>query len=862
MGCSAGTPGKPSQDIVNQLKKGRNELVVAERLKVKEENELKKMEQQAGAAKAKAKAKAKAQAKAAPTGVKPDATKSATVEAEAEKDLQKRIDSKKTDLRKAEQSKGNKEWEVQILEAKVEQSAAFSSRDQAEVKFMQQQRKAPTDAAAASTAATPASASTAGANGVNGAKAPAKPPPAPTPRDVAKTRELESEYEAAKAVVQQKDYGVENAEKMKALFDRKEDVKSAEAEVRDVEFKLAAEPSAPHESALLQAKNRLSDAQKEEKVQKANAAVSSAKMRRYGKEAALKKAEAALKVPEAMLQAKPATVDVQNKRKDIERQKKELKDSVDQAEKAEQEYKNMLKPSNVMAGEGGDDIKRQQSAQKIQALQRGIKARKEVDTVRAECACADGAILDPKPFGFAVANTSEDMPDIPDDLRYAVRDETSARVLMQLGFDHGRGGRVPRFEDGVKSLLRDWNRLPMNLPTPVIEQLKMCHLFTSPLSTGTSSGGKDESANFQRAPSSDASAKRKYLLGKFDCLAIPVVADYDAHFCRLSKNTGGKNASQNPSGTQYAEEWSEPVHKDAAAGWFYIFHAAAINIGEFAEAEDFDDYSTEVADEADYGNPTVRRKSKVLNAPQYLDDMYQVFKSTLTSMAALGCEDAVLFPFGMGAFLRNLKKNDSAFYDDDKLYELKIGVAGKFMDAIVDVILSGKSTLKRAHLCLVNTSVESVANHNAFIRAAASRAKDSPALSGIVYMHQNTDALEVAHSLAMISGKPLSVALLNGCNRKLMGDHWFTHGARLAIDENLHRRSSLMGRVALLLNKGTWPINRAQTDLADHVKFFGGRVSMVGAPLAAAEPAAKAAPAPTAPTASAAKAQAKTAAKK
>merc|ERR1712196_517415 len=68
------------------------------------------------------------------------------------------------------------------------------------------------------------------------------------------------------------------------------------------------------------------------------------------------------------------------------------------------------------------------------------------------------------------------------------------------------------------------------------------------------------------------------------------------------------------------------------------------------------------------------------------------------------------------------------------------------------------------------------------------------------------------------------VALLNGANKKLLGNHWFSHGARFAIDENLHRRSSSMATASLLLNGGAEPRHRAVHELHNTVRFLGGQV--------------------------------------
>merc|ERR1719316_2626982 len=68
------------------------------------------------------------------------------------------------------------------------------------------------------------------------------------------------------------------------------------------------------------------------------------------------------------------------------------------------------------------------------------------------------------------------------------------------------------------------------------------------------------------------------------------------------------------------------------------------------------------------------------------------------------------------------------------------------------------------------------------------------------------------------------VAMLNGANNKLLGNHWFSSGARNAIDENFHRRSGCMSVCSLLLNQATGPQKRGFLELKANVQIFGGQV--------------------------------------
>lgn len=133
------------------------------------------------------------------------------------------------------------------------------------------------------------------------------------------------------------------------------------------------------------------------------------------------------------------------------------------------------------------------------------------------------------------------------------------------------------------------------------------------------------------------------------------------------------------------------------------------------------------------------------------------------------------------------------------------------------------------HLCLVCINAESIENHNCFVEAAGSCAQKHPVLTSVLQIRQNVDCLQLAQDLInakACSEKPgvLKVGMLNGANRKLVGNHWFQSGARFAIDENLHRRSSSMARAALLLNFDIEPRPRRLHQLEATVRWHGGTI--------------------------------------
>merc|ERR1719421_1282464 len=122
----------------------------------------------------------------------------------------------------------------------------------------------------------------------------------------------------------------------------------------------------------------------------------------------------------------------------------------------------------------------------------------------------------------------------------------------------------------------------------------------------------------------------------------------------------------------------------------------------------------------------------------------------------------------------------------------------------------------RVHVCLIDVDEESLANHNCFLEAAGKKVREVPALRDLLQFYNNVDALTLAHELAMDknpSADVRRVGLLNGANRAQLGNHWFSHGARNAIDENLHRRSGPMAVGSLLLNTSTVPRRREVQEL-------------------------------------------------
>lgn len=133
----------------------------------------------------------------------------------------------------------------------------------------------------------------------------------------------------------------------------------------------------------------------------------------------------------------------------------------------------------------------------------------------------------------------------------------------------------------------------------------------------------DEGEN--SAGKGQASAGGNFLLGRFEVLALSAVADYDEawRFVRSGATMNGAKRSA-----------------------FWVLHSAALNIGENEHATDFRDYSNEMGR---------------LEFIAYIEDMGRIYENILQAAGALGATNLVFFPFGMGAFLRNLYKLDPEY---------------------------------------------------------------------------------------------------------------------------------------------------------------------------------------------------------
>eukprot|EP00928_Gymnodinium_smaydae_P093204 TRINITY_DN7724_c0_g2_i1.p1 TRINITY_DN7724_c0_g2~~TRINITY_DN7724_c0_g2_i1.p1 ORF type:complete len:510 (-),score=62.49 TRINITY_DN7724_c0_g2_i1:93-1556(-) len=248
---------------------------------------------------------------------------------------------------------------------------------------------------------------------------------------------------------------------------------------------------------------------------------------------------------------------------------------------------------------------------------------------------------------------------------------------------------------------------------------------------------------------------------------------------------------------------------------FYVAHAAALNVGESRKrqstAYDFKDFAIDANN---------------FDEDKYVKAMGRIVRLIMQAASHLGITDLVFFPFGMGAFLRNLKNIDQSYSSEAKMQRLREDLTHQFVEAFMS------APEIRIHVCLAFTptdkryiNIETLGNTAAFLKAfrlvAANHTfKHKP----IVW--PDADSMQVALALASRNTEhKVTVMLVNGANRKKIGNHWYEAGAERAIDENLHRRSLVLSAISYLANKGFEDQDkRIKYDLSRQVEAMGGSV--------------------------------------
>eukprot|EP00929_Paragymnodinium_shiwhaense_P034991 TRINITY_DN18978_c0_g1_i2.p1 TRINITY_DN18978_c0_g1~~TRINITY_DN18978_c0_g1_i2.p1 ORF type:complete len:571 (-),score=128.99 TRINITY_DN18978_c0_g1_i2:240-1871(-) len=275
------------------------------------------------------------------------------------------------------------------------------------------------------------------------------------------------------------------------------------------------------------------------------------------------------------------------------------------------------------------------------------------------------------------------------------------------------------------------------------------------------------------------------LLGRYDVCCVRTCTDFDQHWSFVK---GHRND-------------------------FWVAHAAALNVGESMEAPDFPDFCRL----ANNGNASGK-----LDEEMYYEGMGLIMQNVMYACSSLKCEHLIFFPFGMGAFLRHLGQIDANFLADEEQQRLRRRLARRF----VEVMTKCAMPKLKVHICLQFSQIEAQRNGDAFLRAVIDA--EAAALRDRITIWPEGDCLQLAHELALESP---NVMLVNGANRQLMGNHWFMGRAKMAIDENLHRRSWRLAALSYVLNgfDGTDRTDRRPDELRKNVEHCHGRVHEVNA---------------------------------
>eukprot|EP00443_Scrippsiella_acuminata_P070578 CAMPEP_0115390836 /NCGR_PEP_ID=MMETSP0271-20121206/10403_1 /TAXON_ID=71861 /ORGANISM="Scrippsiella trochoidea, Strain CCMP3099" /LENGTH=431 /DNA_ID=CAMNT_0002814383 /DNA_START=29 /DNA_END=1324 /DNA_ORIENTATION=- len=254
--------------------------------------------------------------------------------------------------------------------------------------------------------------------------------------------------------------------------------------------------------------------------------------------------------------------------------------------------------------------------------------------------------------------------------------------------------------------------------------------------------------------------------------------------------------------------WSEiqgPQHS------FWVAHVAALNAGEGDRAADFYDFS----------HRTGLTRRLCLNEEAYCGAMQQILGNVARACATLAPQHLIFYPIGMGASLRQLESFDPRYSDHQAMQRLRRNLA----DASMKALASTPDSI-RIHLCLSFGPRECEYDGDAFLRAVIAPDTDMGRLRDRLTIYRDADALDLARRLT--SASPDKVVLVNDTSRELIGNHWFSSGAKQTVDENLHRRSPSMSTIAYVLNGGGGPRHaRAPDELEKNVERLNGRLHTV-----------------------------------
>lgn len=218
---------------------------------------------------------------------------------------------------------------------------------------------------------------------------------------------------------------------------------------------------------------------------------------------------------------------------------------------------------------------------------------------------------------------------------------------------------------------------------------------------------------------------------------------------------------------------------------FYVLHINPPDIGTYPEAEDF----------AQYKDPS----SGQLDEDAYVKALRENFFNSFPWIwEATGSNHFVITPFGM-----ELEHLSGAYNNIHKMRAFREKIAEEFFKELIKASALGSQANGQYHLCLqVDFTGQDVAKnqiYNAFVKALV---KAPANIRQLIHLHINVDPADLAQRLA---DTKLKVSLYNATKTSLIGNRWYTTENKKSVDENLHRRSSLLSTLSLLINEGRMP---------------------------------------------------------
>eukprot|EP00927_Polykrikos_kofoidii_P060750 TRINITY_DN55671_c0_g1_i1.p1 TRINITY_DN55671_c0_g1~~TRINITY_DN55671_c0_g1_i1.p1 ORF type:complete len:1067 (-),score=165.57 TRINITY_DN55671_c0_g1_i1:148-3276(-) len=433
----------------------------------------------------------------------------------------------------------------------------------------------------------------------------------------------------------------------------------------------------------------------------------------------------------------------------------------------------------------------------------------------------DEVARDPRDGGIDLVEDNPSLPVVEDRVRYGARDEVAQRVLVFLGATvQLQPSQGLTYETTAPSVISDPG---FKIPVQAADLMRRVILFDG--EPDIQCAGYAETLRLRRRHLGSL----KSILRRFELCAQPVCAEFGADFKPILTSGGPAMTGCIPTSSSRGKGVRADVSAVGGPGWFWVLHGAAINVGESIHADDFPEYSTcssKLPWRASGSNEMM-----VLDEERFVETAGQLWRNAFHAAVYLNAEDFIVFPWGMGAFLRNLFKLDAIYKDAAKMRCLRSRLAECLFEAAADMKMSVESP-PSIHVCLMDDSLESRINHNVIVERGIAAVKRVPELARHLKFYRNVDAFMLANRLsrdpkAASTHRPDEVrriVMLNGANNKLLGNHWFSNGARTAIDENLHRRSTAMSLGSLLLNGGAATCIRESRELASNVRKLGGQV--------------------------------------